>query len=623
MDSLDRLRILRAKLADAETELAALFDSSDDFVCLLSGEGCFQRLNCAWQVRLGHVPDEMLARPVADLVHSDDAAATCAALARLSGEPEIQFENRVRHADGTFRRLSWTASPWNSDGLVCAIAREICDPALAAPPIPSRFAQLLESLLLASTHSLDVEAARELAEQSAIIYRTVVETSPDAITITDMQGQVLTCNLRGAAIHGFDSVDEMIGSNAFEYIAPEDRERAVENARKTLDEGSVRNIEYTLLRKDGGSFPGELSASVIRDAEGEPRAFIGVVRDISERKRTEEAFLKEKAFSDSTIDSLPGIFYLFDDQGRFLRWNKNAEEITGYSTEEIVNMNPLDFFVGDDKALIAQRIREALAQGRSTAEAKLVTKDGRQIPYFFTGLRAQIEDTTYLAGMAIDLTERKLAEEALRASEERYRALYQDNPTMYFTVDAQGTILSVNQFGAEQLGYSVEELVGQPVLKVFYEQDKSDVSEQLSSCLSKPGRVAHWEFRKVRKGGDVIWVKEAARATENADGDPIVLIVCEDITERKRMEEEVQRVREELEGKVERQMRGEDPYGLTFRELTILHLVAAGKPDKEIGTTLGISPLTVSKHVANILAKMGAASRSEASARAVREALLE
>jgi len=120
----------------------------------------------------------------------------------------------------------------------------------------------------------------------------------------------------------------------------------------------------------------------------------------------------------------------------------------------------------------------------------------------------------------------------------------------------------------------------------------------------------------------VIWVKEAARATRDRNGETIVLIVCEDITERRLMEEELQRAREDLEGKVEAQMQRGQAYGLTFRELTVLHLVASGESDRQIAFTLGISPLTVSKHVTNVLSKMGATSRSEASARAVREGLL-
>ena len=96
-----------------------------------------------------------------------------------------------------------------------------------------------------------------------------------------------------------------------------------------------------------------------------------------------------------------------------------------------------------------------------------------------------------------------------------------------------------------------------------------------------------------------------------------------DITDRKRAEEALQKAREELEARVERQIDRGSFYGLTFRELTVLHLVAAGKADKEIGYELGISPLTTHKHLGNILSKMGAASRTEASVRALREGLLD
>ena len=127
----------------------------------------------------------------------------------------------------------------------------------------------------------------------------------------------------------------------------------------------------------------------------------------------------------------------------------------------------------------------------------------------------------------------------------------------------------------------------------------------------------------MRKDGTVIWVREIARATQDVNGDPIVLIVCEDVTEIRRIEEQLAHNREELERKVESKLNGKGAYGLTFRELTVLHLVAGGKPDKEIALILGISPLTANKHVTNILAKMEASSRAEASARAVRERILD
>jgi PAS domain S-box-containing protein len=137
--------------------------------------------------------------------------------------------------------------------------------------------------------------------------------------------------------------------------------------------------------------------------------------------------------------------------------------------------------------------------------------------------------------------------EAIRESKELYRALYEDSPSMYFTVDSQGKILSVNRFGAEQLGYTPEELIGQSVVNIFYEDDKKAVLEHLSKCLQNLGQIVHREFRKIRKEGSVLWVRESARAVRSADGNAVVLIVCEDITELKRAEEQIKASLEEKE----------------------------------------------------------------------------
>jgi PAS domain S-box-containing protein len=136
------------------------------------------------------------------------------------------------------------------------------------------------------------------------------------------------------------------------------------------------------------------------------------------------------------------------------------------------------------------------------------------------------------------ITERRHAEEALRDSEEQWKAAFENNPTMYFMVDAAGITLSVNAFGAEQLGYTSEELVGSPVLNVFYEADRDAVLRNLARCFDQLNQSMNWEARKARKDGTVIWVRETARAVLFKNG-AVILVACEDITERKRVEEEL------------------------------------------------------------------------------------
>jgi PAS domain S-box-containing protein len=125
---------------------------------------------------------------------------------------------------------------------------------------------------------------------------------------------------------------------------------------------------------------------------------------------------------------------------------------------------------------------------------------------------------------------------ALRDSETQWREVFEHNPVMYFMVDARGTVLNVNTFGAAQLGYAVPDLVGQSVLTVFIEEDRPFVRSCIEVCLDSVGRSHTWEIRKVRKNGSLLWVRENAKAMRRPDGELVVLVACEDITERKEAE---------------------------------------------------------------------------------------
>jgi len=136
--------------------------------------------------------------------------------------------------------------------------------------------------------------AEVVLRESEELYRTLVETSPDAITLTDLDFTILMVNRRALALYGCERVEEMLGRSAFAFVAPEDQQRATANAQQILTLGGVSNIEYTLLKQDGTRFPAELSATAIRDAEGKPKAFIGMVRDITACKQAAEELLQAK-----------------------------------------------------------------------------------------------------------------------------------------------------------------------------------------------------------------------------------------------------------------------------------------------------------------------------------------
>nr|WP_245475162.1 MULTISPECIES: PAS domain S-box protein [unclassified Bradyrhizobium] len=133
------------------------------------------------------------------------------------------------------------------------------------------------------------------------------------------------------------------------------------------------------------------------------------------------------------------------------------------------------------------------------------------------------------------------SEVELRDREKWWREVFEHNPVMYFMVDAAGTVLNVNTLGATQLGYSPSELVGHSVLKVFLEEDLTLVRKCLGLCVETVGQSHTWDIQKVRKDGAVLWVRENAKAMHWADDQLIILIACEDITERKRTETALRR----------------------------------------------------------------------------------
>ena len=131
------------------------------------------------------------------------------------------------------------------------------------------------------------ERTRRLQESQAKL-KNIFASSPDAISVTDLNGNVIECNQATLDMHGYSSKEEVIGKNAFIFIAEKDHERAMESMKKTLEQGSVRNIEYTFLTKDGREFQAELSASVIKGSSGNPTGFVAITKDITERKKMEK-----------------------------------------------------------------------------------------------------------------------------------------------------------------------------------------------------------------------------------------------------------------------------------------------------------------------------------------------
>jgi PAS domain S-box-containing protein len=160
---------------------------------------------------------------------------------------------------------------------------------------PKHFVRIPAAVGLA-LNRLKEQQERKWAEralyESEEKFRNIFEASPNAITVSDLDGNIIECNQAMLELHGFGSKKEAIGRNAFTLIAKKDQERAIRNMEKILEDGIVKNIEYTFSTKNGSEFPAELSAGVIMDLAGKPVSYVTLTKDISEQKQAEEEIKK-------------------------------------------------------------------------------------------------------------------------------------------------------------------------------------------------------------------------------------------------------------------------------------------------------------------------------------------
>jgi PAS domain S-box-containing protein len=329
-----------------------------------------------------------------------------------------------------------------------------------------------------------------------------------------------------------------------ETIHPDDRDRVMTDFSMALSTAASYRLEFRL------NLPGEArwvtaQGSVQRDAQGRPVRVRGITNDITERKRAELALVERDAqLGLAGKAARVGSFAIDIATGR-------VQNSPGYATihglpegtEEFPREEWRSRVHPADLARLDVLRSKTFAEQRHehNTEYRIVGADGKARWIESRGLVSYDGDgrPTRIVGVNIDITERKRAQAALEESEARYRALYHDNPSMYFTVAASGTVISVNEFGARQLGYTPAELAGQSVSNVIYEEDREAARRHLASCVRHPETIAALELRKVHRDGSVMWVREVARAVQVCAGQQtVVLIVCEEITERKRAEEQ-------------------------------------------------------------------------------------
>jgi PAS domain S-box-containing protein len=239
-----------------EEELKNMFNLSPDMQCVCTPEGKFIKVNLVCEKVLGYTTDEILKLGWAELVHPDDIESTTNEVKKqLEGNAVANFVNRFRCKDGRYKTLEWQATP-AIDGIVYATARDITN--------------------------------RKKAEEELIRLSTAVKTSSDSIVISDLEGKIVYVNDATLKMYDAANSQDLIGKSSFDFVVPEDREKAVASAREVIEKGYIEGQEYDIVTKNGSRIPVEVNASVMKDADGKPMGFVGISRDITESKMREE-----------------------------------------------------------------------------------------------------------------------------------------------------------------------------------------------------------------------------------------------------------------------------------------------------------------------------------------------
>ncbi len=235
-----------------------------------------------------------------------------------------------------------------------------------------------------------------------------------------------------------------------------------------------------------------------------------------------------------------------DEQGHFLSVNQPFSETLDYQSQEMSGMTWLELVYPDDCERARNAFDAMLNTGRAELELQVVTKNGKSLVVLLLLVKGLSEDNQISGNYFFmrDVTEKKLAEgkrheRQLRESQETFRKLYDDTPAIFFSIDEQGKILSVNRYGARMLGYKINQLIGQNVLTIVHEDDWQLTTSKLNECLANPSEVKRWEVRKKHFDGHILWVRETAHTIQLEDRSE-VLIVCEDISENHHLSEQLE-----------------------------------------------------------------------------------
>ncbi|MBX7183974.1 MAG: PAS domain S-box protein [Vicinamibacteria bacterium] len=502
-------------LRDREAWTRSIIETAMDGFWLATTEGRLLEVNEAYCRMSGYTRAELLALTIPDLdvTLAEGDPAPSSLVARVIEQGEHRFETRHRRKDGTIFDVEVSVQyRTDSGGRLVVFLRDITER----------------------------KAAAEALRASEARYRSMLDTSPDAMGLTDLEGRIRMASPAALKLVGCDRPEDLIGRALTDFLVPEDRERATTRMGEILDGRPPSPTEYTGVRFDGSKVSIEVNSQFIRGADGRPTEMILLIRDITARKHAAEALLASEEKHRLIIETAMDGFWLTDREGRLLEVNDAYCRMSGYSAAELRGMSLSELKAAELREDFPRHIRRAMEQGEARFETRHRRKDGSLFD-----LEVSIQYRPQGGGRFVafqrDITNRKRAEEALRMSEGRYRSILNASPDNITITDLEARIVMVSPAGLEMMGYGrFADLAGRPISDFIASEDQeraaTNIGLMFQGVFTGPA-----EYKARRADGSVIEVEVNGEFIRDASGKPTQLVfIARDITERKRAQASLQ-----------------------------------------------------------------------------------
>ncbi|MHB1417936.1 MAG: PAS domain S-box protein, partial [Chloroflexota bacterium] len=422
------------------------------------------------------------------------------------------------------------------------------------------------------------ERAEDALRESEARIRGILGGLSDGVAVVGLDGRFVEVN-EAAYLPYCDDPAELIGTDVYELVVPEDRERAIAEAAVVLEKGFIRS-EVRTRGKDGTVYEVEIDVSPLRDADGQPLAFLGVVRDVGERKRMEAALRESEELHRTLVETATDVIYTLTADGTIAWLNPAFERLTGWPTDEWIGRSQADLLHPDDVSLSQQMSLTVLSGQTSPAvEVRVRTMSGEYVngeltvaPLFQDGVavgavgigrditnrkraeeehkQLESERERFLAHMreaneALSASNERLREsrEALREAERRYRLLADSTADLVLWLGPDGRPLYVSPSCERLTGYPRDDLASGKVdlRSLVHRDDRGRVARLLREGIrGSAGNDVEWRLKG--KDGRFRWVSASWQPLQGEDGELLdSRWSLRDISERKQLESERER----------------------------------------------------------------------------------